>query len=69
MRGYRARTWRGMRIAGGRTDRQAEAVLFLFASRGQIYFICNEQMAPKQRTEKALPTHAMHTADINGEAL
>lgn len=55
-----------MRIAGGRTDRRTDGHCFCQSWNSQIYFISNEQMAPKQRT---LPTHATHTADIDGEAL
>lgn len=43
---------------------------FFYQSRnGQIYFIYNEQMVLEPRPMSALPTHAMHTADIDGEAL
>lgn len=60
-----------------RMDRQRDGrvlscffLFFFWPSRNsQIYFICNEQMAPEQRTETMLPTHATCTADIDVAAL
>lgn len=59
-------------IENRRTDRQTDGRCCLFfcqSQNSQIYFICNEQMAPEHRTQTTLPTHAMYTADIDGEAL
>lgn len=50
-----------------RTDRETDACLF-FASRRAVRLTLSA-MNKWHRTQMTLPTHAMHTADIDGEAL
>lgn len=55
----------------GRTDGRTLLFVGFFCQshNSQIYFVCDEQMAPGHRTQATLPAHAMRTADIDGEAL